>query len=135
MTQNGVGSSVIVNHLQSVGVQHEIGVPHIITLHQNGVDQQVITLMQQLGSGKVVSQPVIQQPIIQQPIVQQPVVVAHPIVKPVIKPVIRPTIVAPVIRTTPSIVVKPKIRPAGSPRYYDGRHYKAQRRPPYQRYR
>ncbi len=63
MTQNGIGSSVIVNHLRSVGVRQEVGVTEIITLHRSGVDEQVISLMQQMSTGQqarvaVVSQPV-----------------------------------------------------------------------------
>lgn len=53
MTQNGIGSAVIANHLRTVGVQQEVIVSDIITLHRAGVDEQVITLMQQLGSGQV----------------------------------------------------------------------------------
>jgi hypothetical protein len=52
MSQNGIGSAVIENHLQSVGMQQEVGVSEIITLHRAGVDERVIKLMQEIGSGQ-----------------------------------------------------------------------------------
>lgn len=95
MTQNGVGSSVIMNHIRNVGVQQEIGVSEIITLHRGGVDQQVISMMQQLGAGRLASQPAV---------VSQPVVIEQ----------VRPTYVQPVYQTRPSIVIE-QYRPVPPP--------------------
>lgn len=49
MSQNGIATSVIMNHLQKVGIRDEIGVPEIISLSRSGVDEQVIAMMQQMG--------------------------------------------------------------------------------------
>ena len=100
MTQNGIGSSVIINHIQTVGVQREIGVPQIIALHNGGVNEQVISLMQQLGSGQVVTQPAVQ---VQQAYIEpvQPTFV-HPVVQ------ARPTIVVETYRPRPPVHYRPK---------------------------
>ena len=46
MSQSGVGSTVVINQIQTNGVQQRIGVNEIISLHQNGVDSTVISVMQ-----------------------------------------------------------------------------------------
>lgn len=120
MTQNGIGPDVIANHLQSFGVQQEIGVNEIITLHNGGVNESVISLMQQISSGQVAQ-------------------VAH--VQPVVKPA--PVYVAPavvhskVVRPGPTIVVDryksvPRSYPSKVYRSGPPRHYNA-RRPPVNR--
>jgi len=103
MTQSGLGSSVIVNHIQSVGVQQEIGVPEIIALHRSGVDEQVIKLMQQLGTGRTTQ--IVQPRVVQPQIVQQPVV-EHTVIQPIIQPVIQP-----VFRPTPIVVNRYQVPP------------------------
>jgi hypothetical protein len=120
MTQNGIGSSVIMNHIQNVGVQQEIGVSEIITLHRSGVDQQVISMMQQMGSGQLVS---------------GPAVVTQPIATPVVVEPVRPVFVQPVYQPRPSIVIQ-SYRP-GPPSHrhpHDARRH-GSHRPPQSYYR
>ena len=47
MTRNGVGESVIINHIYSTGMQRRIDTNEIISLHQQGVPENVINAMQQ----------------------------------------------------------------------------------------
>ena len=47
MTRSGVGESVIINHIYSTGIQRRIDTNEIITLHQQGVTENVINAMQQ----------------------------------------------------------------------------------------
>lgn len=47
MTRNGVGESVIVNHIYTTGVQRRIDTNEIIMLHQQGVTENIINAMQQ----------------------------------------------------------------------------------------
>jgi len=57
LSQSGVSSNVVINQIQTNGVQQRIGVNEIISLHQNGVDSNVISVMQQArlaGSTKVI---------------------------------------------------------------------------------
>ena len=94
MSQSGVGSTVVINQIQTNGVQQRIGVNEIISLHQNGVDSNVISVMQQAhlaGSGKVIpATPSFKTgPIISGP----PAVVVKPVPSVVIKP--RPVVVSP----------------------------------------
>ncbi|QEG22190.1 glycine zipper domain-containing protein [Mariniblastus fucicola] len=123
MTQNGIGSSVIMNHLQSVGVQQEIGVNEIITLHRAGVNEQVISLMQQMGSGQVAVQPT-SAPVVVQP---TPPVLVQPVAPTYVQPVIapRPSIVIETYRPRPPVQYhyrsKPKSRHGSAPR--GGVHY------------
>ncbi len=65
MSQNGVSQQVIINQIQSNGVQQRPGVHDIIGLHQQGVSEPVINAMQQ---ARMSTQPY---PVVQ----QRPVVV------------------------------------------------------------
>lgn len=47
MTRNGVGESVIINHIYTKGLQRRIDTNEIISLHQQGVPENVINAMQQ----------------------------------------------------------------------------------------
>ena len=47
MTRNGVGESVIINHIYATGLQRRIDTNEIIMLHQQGVTENVINAMQQ----------------------------------------------------------------------------------------
>ena len=47
LSQSGVDHAVIINQIQSSGVQQRIGVDEIIALHQNGVNNLVINVMQE----------------------------------------------------------------------------------------
>ena len=112
MTQNGIGPDVIANHLQNVGVQQEVGVNEIITLHNSGVNESVITLMQQIGSGQVAygaTQTSFAQPVIE---------TAPPVV--VTPTYVRPTVVAPVL-PGPTITVN-RYQPRPSPKGKVYRH-------------
>lgn len=107
MTQNGIGPDVIANHLQSVGVQQEIGVNEIIALHNSGVNESVITLMQQMGSGQVAyaaAETHFAQPVIE---------TAPPVV--VTPTYVRPTVVTPVL-PGPTITVNRYPSRNGSPK-------------------
>jgi outer membrane lipoprotein SlyB len=46
MTRNGLSQSVIINHIQSNGIERRLDVNDIISLHQQGVGEPVITAMQ-----------------------------------------------------------------------------------------
>jgi len=46
MTRNGVGDDVIINHIRQNGVQRRLEVADVISLHQRGVSEAVITAMQ-----------------------------------------------------------------------------------------
>jgi outer membrane lipoprotein SlyB len=46
MTRNGLGDSVIINHILENGVQRRLEVPDVISLHQQGVSESVISAMQ-----------------------------------------------------------------------------------------
>lgn len=51
MTRSGLSDSVIINQINQRGVQYKLQVPDIISLHQQGVREQVITAMQQAPTG------------------------------------------------------------------------------------
>ena len=77
LSNSGVSPQLIINQINSNGVQQEIGVSEIIILHQNGVNELVINRMQQSAVG-VPAQATI---ITQEPTVivdRTPVVVARP---------------------------------------------------------
>jgi hypothetical protein len=58
MTQNGLSDAVIINHIQTNGVQQELQVADVIALHQQGVSEPVISAMQRIRtSPPVVSAP------------------------------------------------------------------------------
>lgn len=46
MSRSGLSDAVIINHIQANGVRQELQVADVITLHENGVSQQVISAMQ-----------------------------------------------------------------------------------------
>ena len=87
LSQNGVGTQLILNQIQTNGVGQEIGVSEIIRLHQNGVNESVIAAMQKLGSSPVqvaaVDSPIIIDPRpirVERPVVERPIVVERPVV-------------------------------------------------------
>ncbi|MFK8114355.1 MAG: glycine zipper domain-containing protein [Rubripirellula sp.] len=51
MTRSGLGDSVIINQINQRGVQQQLQVSDIITLHQQGVRESVITAMQRSPTG------------------------------------------------------------------------------------
>ncbi len=51
LTQNRVSDGVIINAIQSKGIQRPLDVPDIVHLSQSGVSDAVIRVMQQAGSG------------------------------------------------------------------------------------
>lgn len=84
MSNSGVSPQLIINQIQSNGVQQEIGVSEIITLHQNGVSEVVINEMQRspVGGSTVAPTTIVQ---------HQPAVIVEP--APVIVTRPRPAIV------------------------------------------
>ena len=46
MSRSGLSDTVIINHVQANGVRQDLQVADVITLHENGVSQAVITVMQ-----------------------------------------------------------------------------------------
>ena len=64
MSRSGLSESVIINQIQQRGVMQRLQVPDIITLHQQGVSDTVISVMQQaqIGSGYATSNYVAPQP-------------------------------------------------------------------------
>ena len=82
MTRSGLSDSVIINQINQRGVQQTLQVPDIITLHQQGVREPVISALQQapVGAARVVAPqtrvarapaPVIVAPVIAAPVVVQ----------------------------------------------------------------
>ena len=53
MSRNGLSDSVIINQIRTNGVQRELTTHDIISLHQQGVRESVITAMQDAAVGKV----------------------------------------------------------------------------------
>jgi len=80
MTHSGVSDSVIINHIHANGVMQELQVPDVISLHQQGVSEPVISAMQRAGGGTR-SQVVSSGPVMAAPPVHvyqpTPVVVEH----------------------------------------------------------
>lgn len=74
MTRSGLSDSVIINQINQRGVQQTLQVPDIISLHQQGVHELVITAMQQAPTGaqRVARAPT---PIAQRVIAPAPVIV------------------------------------------------------------
>lgn len=73
MSRSGVSDSVILNQIQTRGVQRQPVVSDIISLHQQGVSETVIGAMQQAPTGnQFVNAPIQTQTIIEQPVVVQP---------------------------------------------------------------
>lgn len=55
LSNSGVSPQLIINQINANGVQQEIGVSEIITLHQNGVSELVINEMQRSATGGIAS--------------------------------------------------------------------------------
>lgn len=82
MSRSGISEAVILNHLQSKGVQRRLEVADIITLHQQGVSDTLITAMQQAPLATQLAAPA-QPVVVQQPSVivrDQPVIYRSPVV-------------------------------------------------------
>jgi outer membrane lipoprotein SlyB len=85
MSRSGISDAVIMNHLQSKGVQRRLEVSDIIALHQQGVSDTLITVMQQapLATQLATPMPTRQTVVVQQPNVivrEQPVIYRSPVV-------------------------------------------------------
>ena len=126
LSNSGVSPQLIINQIHSNGVQQEIGVSEIITLHQNGVSELFINEMQQAHIGAGVSPAIIpHQPaavIAHQPavVVKQPVLVKPAVV---VKPT--PVFVGPPIKKGPTIVLQ-----TGKSNHGGGYRGKSHYRPP-----
>ncbi|TWU03941.1 glycine zipper domain-containing protein [Neorhodopirellula pilleata] len=75
MSRSGVGDNVILNQIQSRGVQRQPVVSDIISLHQQGVSETVIAAMQQAPTGSQLAsapQVVAQPTIVESPVIVQP---------------------------------------------------------------
>lgn len=75
MSRSGVGQSVILNQIQTRGVQRQPVVSDIISLHQQGVSETVIAAMQQAPTGSQLAAapvPVPRTTIVEQPVIVQP---------------------------------------------------------------
>jgi len=105
LSNSGVSPQLIINQIHANGVQQEIGVSEVITLHQNGVSELVINEMQQSflgGSATIVSKPasyIEPAPYIEPTVYVEPapVVVARPVPVPV------PTVVIKSSRPAPHV--------------------------------
>ena len=66
MTRNGIGETVIINHIRQHGVQRELDVHDVISLHQQGVPESVIAAMQRasVGPAQPVPTPVVRAPVV-----------------------------------------------------------------------
>ena len=51
MTRSGLSEAVIINQIQQRGIQRKLQVPDIISLHEQGVSENVITAMQSAATG------------------------------------------------------------------------------------
>ncbi len=57
MTRNGLRDDIIINHVNQNGVQRRLNVHDVISLHQQGVSEAVISAMQRAPVGRAVSMP------------------------------------------------------------------------------
>lgn len=84
MARSGLSEPLIINQLQTKGVQRRLEVSEIIALHQQGVNDNIITAMQQAPLATQLAsppQPVAQQPLVVQPTYRQPtVIVQEPVI-------------------------------------------------------
>ena len=82
MCRSGLSDSVMMNQIQTRGVQRQLQVSDIIAMHQQGVSDVVISTMQsaRVGGGAVYSQP---QPIVVQ---QAPIYVEEHVIVPQYRP-------------------------------------------------
>ncbi len=85
MSRSGISEAVIMNHLQTKGVQRRLEVSDIIALHQQGVSDTLISVMQQAPLATQLAAPM--QPrgqvIVQQPttiVREQPVIYRSPVI-------------------------------------------------------
>jgi hypothetical protein len=86
MSRSGVSETLIMSHLQTKGVQRRLEVSEIISLHQQGVSDNVISAMQQAPLATQLAAPVPQQQtvVVQQPsnviVREQPVIYRSPVI-------------------------------------------------------
>lgn len=118
LTRSGVDYTVIINQIQSSGVQQRIGVDEIIALHQNGVNNQVINVMQEahLAGVERVAPPVEVVPVV--PAYSSGTVYELPGPRPIVVP--RPVVIKP-----GPIVIKRSVPVPSRPRpHYGHGHYR-----------
>jgi len=65
MSRSGLSEAVIINHIQANGVRNELQVADVITLHENGVGQQVISVMQRPRTISVAPPTIVSAPVYQ----------------------------------------------------------------------
>ncbi len=84
MSRSGISEAVIMNHLQNKGIQRRLEVSDIIALHQQGVSDTLITVMQQAPLATQLAAPAqTQTVVVQQPSVivrDQPVIYRSPVI-------------------------------------------------------
>jgi len=82
MCRSGLSDAVIINQIQTRGVQQQLQVPDIISMHQQGVSDLVISTMQsaRMGNAPIVVQ---HQPVVVQ---QQPIYVQERVIVPTYSP-------------------------------------------------
>ena len=84
MSRSGLSESLIVSHINSKGVQRRLEVSEIITLHQQGVSDYVISAMQSAPLASQVAVPYTTQHVVTQPstviVREQPVIYHSPVV-------------------------------------------------------
>ena len=61
MSRSGLSDSVIVNHIRTNGVTDQVGTHQIISMHNSGVSEQVITAMQSAPRAGTYSRPALPQ--------------------------------------------------------------------------
>lgn len=126
LSQTGVNEAVIVQQIQQHGIQQQIGVNEIISLHRQGVSNNVISTLQRAhfagatpaqGVGPVVpsAHVGINPPTVIRPVVTPPAIVVNP--RPVV--VSRPSVV---ITTQPRYAPPKYVPKYGSPRYAPPRY-------------
>ena len=68
LTRSGVSDTVIINHIRTKGVSHNLAVHDVISLHQQGVSEPVISALQTAPvAGTVVARPAPRSTVIVQP--------------------------------------------------------------------
>jgi len=84
MSRSGLSESLIVSHINSKGVQRRLEVSEIITLHQQGVSDYVISAMQSAPLANQIAAPYQTQHIVTQPstviVREQPVIYSSPVI-------------------------------------------------------
>lgn len=76
MTRSGMSDNLIINQIRNGGVQQQVGVREVITLHQNGVSEPVIQALQAAEVGGAQTRPTYSQPVV---VRQAPQVVVQPV--------------------------------------------------------